>query len=50
MDSITAFLTTAFIGIVVVAIVYQFVSKQGGPTVSGQLTGTVNSVVGDLFK
>jgi hypothetical protein len=45
-----ALFTTAIIAIAVVAIVFQFVSTTGGPTVSGQITGSATSIVGDLFK
>ena len=50
MEIFAAMATSIFIAIAVVAVVYQFVSKPGGSTVSGQVTSAGTSIVGDLFK
>lgn len=50
METFAAMATSIFLALAVVAVVYQFVSKPGGSTVSKQVTGAATSIVGDMFK
>jgi hypothetical protein len=51
MNTAIGALVTLGTGIIAASIVYQLV-KQGsqGPTITGQVFSTINTVTGDLFK
>jgi len=51
MNGAIGALVTLGTGIIAAAIVYQLVkSGSQGPTITGEITGTISTVTGDLFK